>query len=76
LSRHGLDIDELTRDLVDALRQRARLAEQHLIGGPERLDLLARESRAAACPRLLRPTSRAAVAEHLAVGDDVALDAG
>src|SRR5260221_7553984 len=66
---------EALSELVDALAERAGHAEQHLEGGAQRLDFLAREAAAlhaddidAGEPRL--------IAHHRAVGNDVALDPG
>src|SRR5512142_2578080 len=72
---HGLNLRKLPRDLVDALRQRAGLAEQHLIGGAERLDLLPREAAALQAHDIETHEPRA-IADHLSIGNHVALDAG
>src|SRR5262249_42090053 len=72
---YSLHVGELPRYLVDALRQRARFSEQHLIGGAKRLDLLAREAAALQAHDVEAHQPRA-VADHLAIRDHVALDAG
>src|SRR5436190_19142943 len=70
---HGLDVDELPRNFIDALRQRAGLPEQHLVGCPGALDLLAPES--AGLQALTVEACRArATPDHLPLWNQLALD--
>src|SRR5665213_1689603 len=73
---HRLHGRELLVDLGEALGEGTRLvAEQHLEGGAQRLDVLARIA-AALHAHDVQPRQPGAVANHRAERNDVALDAG
>src|SRR5882762_240026 len=68
-----LDVAEALCDVVDALAQRAGVAEELLIGIAQRLDFVAREAAALHADDVDAGQPRP-VAYHRAIGDDVALD--